>query len=93
MVISWWYPHRVEGLLLAEVLLVVEHVGSRRSGRRTRLGVDDGSTVPAIWSDASLQSNTPHCRRGPRKPTLCNVLEARKRRRAHNLLGDESLQV
>ena len=47
--------------------------------------------VPAIWSDASLQSNTPHCRRGPRKPTLCNVLEARKRRRAHNLLGDESL--
>ena len=74
-------------------------VGSRRFGRRTRLDVgsngggDGGNTVPAIWSDASLQSNTPHCRRGPRKPTLCNVLEARKRRRAHNLLGDESLQV
>jgi hypothetical protein len=96
VVISWWYPHRVEGLLLAEVLLIVEHVGSRRDGRRTRLGGGGGgggSTVPAIWSDASLQLNTPHYRRGLRKPTLCNVLEARKRRRAHNLLGDESLQV
>jgi hypothetical protein len=78
VVISWWYPHRVEDLLLAEVLLIVEHVGSRRDGRRTRLGGGGcgggggGSTVPAIWFDASLQSNTPHCRRGPRKPTLCN---------------------
>jgi hypothetical protein len=82
--------------LLAEVLLIVEYVGSRRDGRQTRLGSGGGgggSTVPAIWSDASLQSNTPHYRRGPRKLTLCNVLEARKRRRAHNLLGDESLQV
>jgi hypothetical protein len=41
-VISWWYPHRVEGLLLAKVLLVVERVGSRRSGRRTRLGGGGG---------------------------------------------------
>jgi hypothetical protein len=96
MVISWWYPHRVEGLLLAEVLLIVEHVGSRRDGRRTRLGGgggSGGSTVPAIWSDASLQSNTPHYRRGPRKPTLCNVFGGAEASKGHNLLGDESLQV
>jgi hypothetical protein len=37
---------------LAEVLLIVEYVGSRRDGRRTRLGGggggNSGSTVPAI---------------------------------------------
>src|SRR5437016_5388765 len=84
-VISWWYPHRVEGGT------VWPGVDSRHSCQRTRLG-DGGSTVPAIWFAASLPLNTPHCRRGPRKPTFAGICwRTRKRRRAHYLIEVESV--
>src|SRR5256885_12709465 len=87
-VISWWYPHRVEGGT------VWPGVDSRYSCQRTRLVDGGGSIVPAIWFAVSLPLNTPYCRRGLWKPTFAGICwRTRKRGRAHYLIGWRGLQV